>query len=324
MSRASNVGTSRVGKEGKRKYSDVQQEGENAESKLGDLLMMENIFTSSSTTVHEFKHENFLFDVELNPPDVKMLAFPYKKASAYFPPVPNRPLEIKIEVSDPLNKKWEMTVEFSTVFYAFVITNGWEDFCRWHNLKPYDVIYFYKPNPRLHDRHYLMDYVKKEEMNPNRKISEAEPHENNSKAESMELTQGAENVLLFEMQLRHNDLIDETLMLPYEAEYHFTEVKIPPRTHEMGRMCFTDARNKNWIMDVTFRNMIDSYTVQEVWTEFVNEHGLKAMDVIKVYKTDKPLDARRHFLIECVKTSLPEQSSHDHESSSSRIIKKKI
>ena len=104
--------------------------------------MMENTFTSSSTAVHAFKRENSLFDVELNPPDVKELAAPYKTASAYFPPVPDRPSEIKIEVSDPLNKKWEMTVVFSTVFYAFVITNGWEDFCCWHNLKAYDGIYF--------------------------------------------------------------------------------------------------------------------------------------------------------------------------------------
>ncbi|GFY96014.1 hypothetical protein Acr_11g0003200 [Actinidia rufa] len=125
-----------------------------------------------------------------------------------------------------------MMVVFSTVFYAFVITNG----------------------------HYLMDYVKKEETNPNRKIPEAEPDENNSEAESMdELTQGTENIPPCEMQSRHNNLIDdynlidETLMLPYEAKYHFTEVKIPPSPHEMGRMCFTDARNKNWLMEVTFK-----------------------------------------------------------------------
>ncbi|GFS44158.1 hypothetical protein Acr_00g0088850 [Actinidia rufa] len=147
------------------------------------------------------------------------------------------------------------------------------------------------------------------EIKPKVTDDHASDNNNNtfSDAESVELTRGAENVFMFKMKVKESDFEDGRLVLPYkEAREHFPEIEIPPETHETERMCFTNARNKNWFVEVTFKNELDTYVIQEGGKEFVNEHDLKAAEVMKFYKPDEPSDPRRHFLVECVKSS-----SHD-------------
>ena len=93
-----------------------------------------------------------------------MISFPYSTISDYFPPVAGKPFDVRIEVSDPpLNTYWEMILKYDAMERKFFITSGWENFWNAQDFFDSPMIYFYKPVPCLHDKHYLIEYVRLQE-----------------------------------------------------------------------------------------------------------------------------------------------------------------
>ncbi|KAL7179488.1 hypothetical protein ACSBR1_042808 [Camellia fascicularis] len=94
-----------------------------------------------------------------------------------------------------------------------------------------DVICFYKPLLRLHDKHFLIQHVKREESETDNP-PEFKP----------------EN-FLFELRLTTSCAGDRWLILPKEkVRNHF-----PTLNNSAGRkLNFIDARNKDWTMTFFF------------------------------------------------------------------------
>ncbi|PSS19707.1 AP2/ERF and B3 domain-containing protein [Actinidia chinensis var. chinensis] len=328
MSESRDIGNGQEDKKGKRKFSDLQQQEETetgtgkqgrtdqthheliSKSQLGELLISDDtMVTSSSTKLIEFKPENFRFEKELTANDVEhgIISFPYSTISDYFPPVAGKPSELQIEVSDPpLDTEWQMTVKYDAAQRKFLITSGWEDFWNAHDFLGSAMIYFYIPLPRLHARHYLIEYVRLQDRDI----------ENTTESDSDDYAYANNDILgrvmVFELKVNRIDFKDGRLVLPYEeARENFQEIEIPPETHEMERICFTDAWVRNWSMEVMFKNELDAYLVHDGGKEFVDYLNLKAADVIKFYEPDNAWDPMRHFLVDCVKSNshIPGSSS---------------
>ncbi|CAL5440952.1 unnamed protein product [Camellia sinensis] len=112
---------------------------------------------------------HYLFRMELNSSDVVSgrLSIPFQTAEFHFPPtncVSN--YKHQIVITDAHNDVWYMTLAYNALQiseFKFTITNRWQGFVDWHGLKAMDLICFYKPFPRLHTEHYLIDNVKAEE-----------------------------------------------------------------------------------------------------------------------------------------------------------------
>ncbi|CAL5424889.1 unnamed protein product [Camellia sinensis] len=228
----------------------------------------------------------FLFELQLMLNDVEqgMLFIPEQRAAKHFPPllthIPYYNYEHQIEVSDTQNQNWKMTLVYNSLLRAFIIVRGWHRFVVSHGLEFMDVICFYKTLSRLHDKHFIIEHVKRGEAETDNNPPEFKP----------------EN-FLFELQLTSGYVSDNWLKLPKEeVRNHFPEIEIPPGI----RLNFTDARNEHWTMTIFFVEGHDAYIILDGWEGFVNKHRLEAMDVIRFYKPVQPLH-ERHFLIQCVK-----------------------
>ncbi|CAL5353442.1 unnamed protein product [Camellia sinensis] len=123
-----------------------------------------NEYTMTKTTrVGEFQRDvHYMFQMELTQSDVESgsLSIPFQTTELHFPPTNYTP----IVICDNRNNNWYMTLTYnageSSALKFLVITIRWKGLVDCHGLKATDVIRFYKPIPRLHNKHYLIDYVK--------------------------------------------------------------------------------------------------------------------------------------------------------------------
>ncbi|CAL5440964.1 unnamed protein product [Camellia sinensis] len=173
--------------------------------------------------------------------------------------------EKQIEITNTQNDDWYMTLTYNPVECTFMISIGWQGFIEWHKLEAMDVICFYRPVPRVHNNHFLIDYIKGEDAETDNIVQE------------------------FRIVISKEDI-----------RIHFPAVKIPAVTHKMERLYFTDTQNKDWCMKIIFSSQVDLYMIINGWGRFVKKHNLEAMDVIRFYKSFQPLHGW-HFLIDCVK-----------------------
>ncbi|KAL6978822.1 hypothetical protein U1Q18_020490, partial [Sarracenia purpurea var. burkii] len=228
--------------------------------------------------------EVLLFEMEI--PRSNRLIIPAQAAAAYFPPlaVPlggEAPKKVEtLQLTDSESLEWYMPVTYFRDERAFMILRGWQEYADLYNLKPFDLIRFYRPVPRLNTHHFLIEHQKKEQE---------------SDADGPEFR--PEN-FLFRLELDSSDIGYRRIFIPKEeVTNHFPEIKVTRRNKMTMR--FTDAQNKDWYMDIILYNPY-SYMIIDGWSGFVKEHNLEAMDVIKFYKPVQPLHMK-HFLIEYVK-----------------------
>ncbi|KAH7846815.1 hypothetical protein Vadar_018503 [Vaccinium darrowii] len=180
------------------------------------------------------------------------------------------------------NQEWQVSFTHYTEEKAFMIVKGWKELSDWHNWDHSVVIGFYKPVPLLSINHFLVKFQRMVETLP--KFPEFR----------------REN-FLFQIELTTSDIgYSRLFMHSKEVEIHFPAIKHVPKTKRKKEIVrFTDAKNKDWYMDVVYYNA-NSYMIIKEWEEFVKERNLVARDVIKFYKPVVPLHLR-HFLIEIVR-----------------------
>ncbi|CAL5427158.1 unnamed protein product [Camellia sinensis] len=173
----------------------------------------------------------FLFELQLMLNDVEqgMLFIPEQRAAKHFPHqlthIPYYNYEHQIEVSNTQNQNWKMALVYNSLLRAFIIIRGWHRFVVSHGLEFMDVICFYKTLSHLHDKHFIIEHVKRGEVETNNNPPEFKP----------------EN-FLFEMQLTSGYVSDNWLKLPKEeVRNHFPTIEIPPGI----RLNFTNARNEH-------------------------------------------------------------------------------
>ncbi|CAL5353433.1 unnamed protein product [Camellia sinensis] len=240
-----------------------------------------------STKVGEFHRGILLFEIKLSASDIELgrLAIPVERAMDYFSPLSiPKVYEEQIEITDTQKDDWYMTLTYDPVECTFMISIGWQGFVEWHELEAMDVIRFYRPVPRVHNNHFLIDYIKGQDAETNNIVQEFRQ----------------EN-FLFQLQLTPTDVGYCRIIIPKEdVRTHFPAVKIPTVTHKMERLYFTDTQNKDWCMKIIFSSQVDAYMIINGWGRFVKKHNLEAMDVIRFYKPVQPLHGW-HFLIDCVK-----------------------
>ncbi|THG12792.1 hypothetical protein TEA_009717 [Camellia sinensis var. sinensis] len=122
-----------------------------------------------------------------------------------------------------------------------------------------DVIFFYKTLSRLHDKHFIIEHVKRGE-------AETDNNPTEFKLENF----------LFKQQLTSGYVSDNRLKLPKEEMInHFPAIEIPPGI----RLNFTDARNEDWTMTIFFAKVLDTYIILDGWEGFVNKHRGEAASV---------------------------------------------
>lgn len=223
-----------------------------------------------------------LFEIQLKPSNRQVI--PEAKASDYFP-TPSTFSSgdtVKLRITDCHNKEWEMSIVYYTDEKAYMFIRGWTEFAIWHRWESADVIGFYRPLPRFSVNHFLVKFERTVESLP-------------------EIPDFRRENLLFQIELNTGDLGYSRLFMPStEVETHFPAIKhVPGANRRKEIMRFTDAKAKDWYMDVIYYNA-NSYMIIKEWDEFVKENSLEAGDVIKFYKPVEPLHLR-HFLIEIVR-----------------------
>ncbi|CAL5353453.1 unnamed protein product [Camellia sinensis] len=234
---------------------------------------------------------HYLFRMELNWSDVVSgrLSIPFQTAEFHFPPtncVSN--YEHQIVITDAHNDVWYMTLAYNALQiseFKFTITNGWQGFVDWHGLKAMDLIRFYKPFPRLHTKHYLIDYVKAEEN----VISESKS--------------GDRRVFLFEVQLTLSDVQQGRLIIPEQrAANHFPPIQthLPDYNYEYPIEIFETSSNNCYYMTLLYNSFHSAFIITRGWHCFVVSHSLEAMDVIWFYKCFSQF-YNKHFLVQVVK-----------------------
>ncbi|KAL6967987.1 hypothetical protein U1Q18_033791 [Sarracenia purpurea var. burkii] len=250
--------------------------------------------------VGDFYWGNFLFQMHLTPRDVRdwRLSIPFEIAKNHFPLVTETTHGIfreDILISDAQNYQWPMRFIFYPRRKTCTITRDWQRFVDFHRLEAKDLIRFYRPHPRAHDMHYLIEIIENEKL----------VHTDSSSTVPDKVPEFKPDNFLVELQLTYIDVsFDRLIILEEDVWNLFPAARIPPRSHFKERLKLTDANNKNWCMKMAFHSRIETYIVVEGWGDFVNEHKLNTLDTIKFYRPVNPLHPR-HFLIECVKR-LPE------------------
>ncbi|CAL5418858.1 unnamed protein product [Camellia sinensis] len=274
----------------KTKYSDASSSiptktGTDAQS--FDMINMHGDESKSGS-----KKRMFLFKMILTASDVEggTLFFPSEVASGHFPSPAEQISQEKLEVYDTKGNIWIMTLKYSPVECAFVITTKWNEFINLHHLQAMDAVQFYKPINPQHDKHYLIKYIRNVEVDE----SDYETDE-----EDIDLEDGIGN-LMFELQLTPNDIRSRISIPEKQIVKHFPEIKKPGDEPGPRDYYFTDVKNTDWCMKTMFNQVLDGYVIVDGWTGFVNEHKLKAMDMIKLYRPAKP-SHEIHFLVAIVR-----------------------
>ncbi|KAL6978827.1 regulator of (H+)-ATPase in vacuolar membrane [Sarracenia purpurea var. burkii] len=221
-----------------------------------------------------------LFELQLTRSN--RLLIPAKESSENFPPLgkDHRPTGAPgmLDLCDDECNDWCFAFLYYKEEDSFMIIDGWDDFANWHHLKSPDVIRFYKPPG---DDEYHVQFERRNGEKPPEETPDFR----------------TEN-FLFPLELTPSDIGYSRLFIPWkQVAIYFTDVRILPLSRVKETMKFTDERSKDWYMDIILYNS-DYYMVIEGWVEFVKEHNLEAMNVIKFYKPVQP-SHRKHFLIQC-------------------------
>ncbi|KAI8531069.1 hypothetical protein RHMOL_Rhmol11G0108900 [Rhododendron molle] len=67
----------------------------------------------------------------------------------------------KIEICNPQNSVWQMTLTYDPSECSLVVENKWKRFVAWNRLEILDMICFYKSVTISYDFHYLVEIVKR-------------------------------------------------------------------------------------------------------------------------------------------------------------------
>ncbi|CAL5349813.1 unnamed protein product [Camellia sinensis] len=279
----------------KTKFSGV--DGEGNESKPGSAKVGE-----------PNKKRRFLFKMVLTANEVEgdTVFFPSELVLGHFPPPAERISREKLEFVDTKDNSWPMTLTYSPVERAFVITNKWDEFIRYHNLEVADVIKFYRPVNPQHGKDYLINYVRKVEV---------DDKSDSPDTDDEDLDMDLFGNLLFEMRLTPDDMRNRIAIPEEHVLNHFPEIKKPtdePVTHDYY---FTDDQNKDWCMKTMFNHELGGYVIMDGWESFVKQHKLKDMDVMGFYEPAHPSHAIHFILVIVTKEEAQNLWGHDADES---------
>ncbi|CAL5427155.1 unnamed protein product [Camellia sinensis] len=158
----------------------------------------------------------------------------------------------------------------SSALKFFVITIRWKGLVDCHGLKATDVIRFYKPIPRLHNKHYLIDYVKAQgnAVSPSKNSSMKQGCDEagqdvilqskfgggscSSERAKQELQDTDDefdsSVFLFELELGQSDIEQGMLYIPKQtAAKHFPCASTVIPIYEV-KIEISETQNQNWSM----------------------------------------------------------------------------
>ncbi|XP_057484625.1 uncharacterized protein LOC130771003 [Actinidia eriantha] len=234
-------------------------------------------------TGNELTRKIFLFETHLTPSDVEegRLFLPVESALDYFPYISElqqKSYEEEIKVTDPRDRVWTMKIRYDSDECGYLMNSEWHDLAKCHGLRARDKVQFYVPFPLLQENHYLIEYVRTEES-----------------GDIISFPEFRRLKLLFEREVTAYEVKYRRLIFSMlEVISHFSVITIPAETHDVERLCFTDALNKDWWFKIKF--YCETYLVIGGWEEFVNEYKVEAGDVIKFYKMVRPFSPRQ-FLI---------------------------
>ncbi|XP_057512760.1 uncharacterized protein LOC130794812 [Actinidia eriantha] len=271
------------------------------EEEANEALEEPNSISSSQQVDGDDTESNSraLFKMQLTPRDVedRRLLIPFDIAGNHLPPdvveIPGPGgtslYEILISNARAQNNDWIMTLIRNPGKQAFMITRGWQGFVDWYNLEAMDLIRFYRPEPRPHGNHYLIECVESEKLLA----------ENNVIAPIISDT----NIPEFKKENKLFDITFSPLMrlFIFISEETFRKLfpgnEIPAQIpYKAMRLKFTDAGNKDWCIKIELHEGVEFYELTEGWKEFVNHHNFISEDEIEIYKPVQPLHSR-HFLI---------------------------
>ncbi|KAH7836985.1 hypothetical protein Vadar_008187 [Vaccinium darrowii] len=253
----------------------------------------EKVVESGETSTEERADRLLLFEVCLIQSEAKMdrLLIPKELALVHFPPLANRrnTYSGRIKITIPEESSSMVTVSFNTTENAFVIVGSkwWREYViRRNDLRPMDVIRFYRPVPAAHKYHFLVDFVRRAKQQI-KNVPEFKPQN-----------------FLFQLNFTNTGSKTRTIAIPRQVEVrnYFPVVGIPVETLGIVRLQFTDARNNDWLVKVTVivPNSTTRLYTMKFSEKLVVENNLEDGDLIRFYKPVQPSHAR-HFLIEFVK-----------------------
>ncbi|CAL5424901.1 unnamed protein product [Camellia sinensis] len=234
-----------------------------------------NEYTMTKTTrVGEFQRDvHYMFQMELTQSDV----------------------ESGIVICNNRNNNWHMTLTYnaekSSALKFFVITIGWKGLVDCHGLKVTDVIRFYKPIPRLHNKHYLIDYVKAQGnvVSPSKNLSMKQGCDEASQDVILQSKFGEGSCSSERAKQELQDTNDE-----FYSNVFLFELELGQSNVEQ------DTQNQTWNMAFVYIRSFGASFIAREWQRFVIRHNLEAMDVICFYR---PLSRLHecHFLLQHVK-----------------------
>ncbi|KAG5567268.1 hypothetical protein RHGRI_002731 [Rhododendron griersonianum] len=230
----------------------------------------------------EIEDDVFLFEMAV--PVDNILTIPAGIAREYFPTLScDTGGEQNLQIDDFRGQLWDVPFTYNREIDGFTNTNQWQQISSLYMLNYFlpCLILFYRPGFRLHAAHYMIEFERRTEYQNIAPEFRAED-------------------LLFELELGEGDIWMSRLFLPFERVHeHFPAIRIPKRSQKKVVVKFTDAQGKNWYMEIV-RYAAEKYMIIKWWDEFVKNHRLEAMDVIRFYKP-KNHSHSKHFFIEIVK-----------------------
>lgn len=180
-----------------------------------------------------------------------------------FPPPANcqETYKKKIQISDPQNFDWPMTLRYDPSESFFILENKRQIFAIWNNVKTLDKICCYKPVPCSDDNHYLVETVKRRYPNT--------IHEFKFEKFMFQLT-------LTDMDMQYKRL----LIFAEDVFKHFSAAGIPAGTHDVERLYFTDDLNVHF-WDIKIGYYRGFYHL--MLADFFMKHNLGKGDMISFY-----------------------------------------
>lgn len=223
-------------------------------------------YETYSTDSDDEKEEELIFELEIT--DTNHLVIPYDMASDHFPPLvihPNSNSQETLELIDPLQSKWEMSLTYDDDTHKFIITKGWNSYLQHYHLKPNDSIQFFRPIPQVQFNRF---YIK---------------HETNF------------GPVLFEVTIPRSN----RLPMPYDlaARYFKPSAAKPPPDHlQEYTLLLTNHLNVTWNMRYVCNEDEKAYIIVRGWEDFAGHYSLKYEDKIQFFER-KPRLEGNSFMI---------------------------
>ncbi|XP_057484626.1 uncharacterized protein LOC130771004 [Actinidia eriantha] len=276
---------------------------------VGVLKRVEEI-----TSIPEFKPENFLFRLTLTETGIKHLRLivPAEVVRNHFPvvgiPAKTHCTE-RLYFTDARNKFWCIQImafgRCSAPTYMLILEAA---FVNEYNLEGWDVIWFYKPVQPLSSRHFLIEFVRRGQTEPDSTGGGGDSHitqKHDELGESSNPNMVAENMgtFLFEVYLTRTDVKEDRLLIPIEqALGHFPPLANRHMTY-VENIKVIDPDYRNLSLTVTYEIGPCAFVIEnEWWKHCVKRHKLEATDVIRFYRPVSP-SQDNHFWVDFVKRS---------------------